>query len=250
MGGEIENDTGKSYQETRREYKEARRKNQLRERGTKRVVFWSAIVFLLAGGAYAMTNLGAGTIGLKAKDLTDNVGGSNQMKGKEGATITLTEYSDFQCPACKAYHPILKQVFSDYGDRIIFEYRHFPLRMTHFNAEIAARAAEAAGRQGKFWEMHDLLFENQDTWAELSFQEAGREFASYAQTLGLDMTRFANDIDADEVKNIVSADYESGLASGVGGTPTFFLNGKAVTNPQSYDGFKELIDGALVAPTP
>src|SRR3989344_8159194 len=114
---------------------------------------------------------------------TDLVKNSSQVLGSEDAKVTIVEFSDFQCPACGAAHPVVKQVIKEYGDRILFVYRHFPLLATHQYALKAAEAAEAAGEQGKFWEYHDLLFAKQDN---LKTEDLKR----YAQELELDTAKF------------------------------------------------------------
>lgn len=164
---------------------------------------------------------------------------SDQVKGEANAPVTIIEYSDFQCPACAAYQPILKQLLADPDSGIRFAYRHFPLSNIHRNAELAARAAEAAGKQGKFWEMHDTLFENQKSWAEAS--SARSVFAEYANKIGLDISKFESDLDSVEVKEKVYTDAESGNALTVRGTPTFFVNGTKIKNPQSYEEFVSII---------
>lgn len=171
------------------------------------------------------------------------IGENEWIRGNRTASTTLMEYSDFQCPACGAYYPILKQLHQEFGNELRFVYRHFPLRQIHFNAELAARAAEAAGKQGKFWEMHDMIFENQKEWSERG--SARNAFIQYAQSLGLDVERFKSDMDAKETKQKVSADYNGGVGFGVNSTPTFFLNGEKLRNPGSYEEFKAVIQAGL-----
>ena len=163
---------------------------------------------------------------------------SDQVKGNQESKIELIEYSDFQCPACGAYYPYLKQITKEFSEQIRFVYRHFPLKQ-HKNAELAGRAAEAAGKQNKFWEMHDLLFENQNSWATSS--KAENIFISLAQQLDLDIEKFQQDLGSEEIKNKVGNDLKNGLKVGVNATPTFFLNGKML-DPMSPQKLKEGID--------
>ena len=165
------------------------------------------------------------------------------IKGTPDASVTLIEYSDFQCPACRAYQPMVSQLAEEFGDKIAVAYRHFPLRSIHRNAEAAARAAEAAGVQGKFWEMHDALFDGQSTWSALNNPQETFEF--YAKDLGLDVERFKADSKSDAVKERVGADYASGVAARISGTPTFFLNGQRIENPAGYEAFKVIVENAL-----
>lgn len=165
---------------------------------------------------------------------------SQNVKGEATASATLVEYSDFQCPACAAYYPVVKQLNKDYAGKLRFVYRYFPLRTIHQNAEISSIAAEAAARQNKFWEMHDLLFENQTEWSNL--QDPKEKFKEYAKFIGLDMEKFQNDLNSKEAKDKVEADYQSGLSLGVNATPTFFLNDQKIQNPKTYEEFKIKIE--------
>ncbi|OGZ53670.1 MAG: hypothetical protein A3B25_01335 [Candidatus Ryanbacteria bacterium RIFCSPLOWO2_01_FULL_48_26] len=165
-------------------------------------------------------------------------------KGNPDAKVRLVEYSDFQCPACGAYYPIVKQIVAEFGDRISLTYRHFPLRNVHESADLAARAAEAAGNQGKFWEMHDMLFVNQTRWTFIP-GVAGSAIEGYAKSLGLDIDTFKKDLNSGDTRDKVERDYQSGVAAGVNHTPTFFINGKEIPNPRSYDEFKNAILAAL-----
>lgn len=163
--------------------------------------------------------------------------------GNPNASVRFVEYSDFQCPACYAYQPLLKQVIAEYGDRVAFIFRHYPLSQIHQNADFAARVAEAAGLQGKFWEMHDVLFDQQKTWdVMLSPRET---FETYARNLGLDMERFSKDVDSVAVRREVANDYQRGARIGTKGTPTFVINGVKMQNPDSIDGFRAVLNRAL-----
>ena len=161
------------------------------------------------------------------------------IKGNKDAAITLVEYSDLQCPACGVYYPLVKQLMKDFGDKISFEYRHFPLRTTHQNAELASLATEAAGLQGKFWEMHDVLFEKQKEWAGKSGEDI---FDGYAKDMGLNVLKFKSDLSFNkDLKDKVESDYQNGLKQGVNSTPSFFLNGARMENPRSYGEFRNVV---------
>ena len=157
--------------------------------------------------------------------------------------VVLVEYSDFQCPACGAYYPFVKQLKSEFSDKLTVVYKHFPLKSIHKNADLAARAAEASLIQDKFWEVHNKLFETQKDWSSSS--EALSFFTDYAVALGLDKEAFLRNIESSAVKDKVITDYREGISVGVRGTPTFFLNGKKINNPTSYDGFKSIIEEAI-----
>jgi protein-disulfide isomerase len=165
--------------------------------------------------------------------------------GNKDAKVTLVEYSDFQCPACKTYEDIVKQIRDSYSpEELKFVYRHFPLRSIHPNADIAAQAAEAAGEEGKFWEMKSLLFEKQSEWE--NEKDPKGLFGAYAKSLGIDVGKFDEDLKADDdSKERVEKDYQSGVALDISSTPTFILNGVIIKNPQSVDEFKSLIDAEL-----
>jgi len=163
--------------------------------------------------------------------------------GNPEAKIVLVEYSDFQCPACAVYFSVVDQLLKDYSDDILFVYRHFPLRTIHPHAEIAAYAAEAAGRQGKFWEMYEKLFRSQALWS--LEKNAKQTFLGYANELGLAETKFLEDLESNTVKEKVIKDYQFGLRIQINATPTFFLNGKKLQNPAGYEAFKKIIDSEL-----
>jgi len=170
------------------------------------------------------------------------IAADDQTKGNPDSTVVLVEYSDFECPACASYWPMLTILAEMYEDEMLFVYRHFPLTSIHRNAHLSARAAEAAGRQGAFWEMHDMIFDNQIAWRSRN----GRPFfISYAEDLGLDIVQFEADLESEEIITKVQRDLASGLNAGVGGTPTFFINGQQIQNPGSLDEFVALIDSYL-----
>lgn len=169
---------------------------------------------------------------------------SNHVQGENAKKVVLVEYGDYQCPACGSYYPIVKQVVEKYKADIQFQFRNFPLSQIHQNARAGSRAAEAAAMQGKFWEMHDLLYEQQKSWE--SSTSVVPIFESYATQLGLDMAKFKTDYAGTEVNDITNADYEEGVKLGVNSTPTFFLQGKKIEkNPQTLDDFNKLIEEAI-----
>ncbi len=161
--------------------------------------------------------------------------------GNPDAGVVLLEYSDFECPACKLYEPMMEQIRRDYATSVLFAYRHFPLPQ-HRHSSDAAKAAEAAGAQGKFWDMARLLFAGQDAWAGRA--DAAPVFESYARQLGLDMGRFRSDMKSLLVAQKVARDYETAVADKIPGTPTFFLNGVLVQF-RSYEEFQHIVDRVL-----
>lgn len=173
---------------------------------------------------------------------TQDTSSDTKVKGNAEAPVTLLVYSDFQCPACAAYEPLLKQLEQEFPDTLRTVYRYFPLPM-HKNAVPSARAAEAARLQGKFWEMHDKLFEHQNDWAEST--NPNDTFHTYAEEIGLDTARFDTDIQSDSVADAVKQDQAKGNKDAIRGTPTFFFNGKQIQNPQSYEALKQSFQQAL-----
>lgn len=161
--------------------------------------------------------------------------------GTPSAKAVLVEYSDFQCPACALYNPFVKQLLKDFDGKIFYVYRFFPLTQIHKNANISSYAAYAAHLQGKFGLMQDLLFENQKTWAE--DPKAKEIFISYAKKLDLNVTKFEEGMNSDTTKQFVLSQ-ENSAGSFLNSTPTFFLNGKRIQNPKSYEEFKKLVSEA------
>ena len=151
-------------------------------------------------------------------ELVVPVGERDHINGSFDAPVILVEYGDFECPHCGRAYPIVKAVQRALGDDLAVVYRHFPLAEAHPHATLAAEAAEAAGAQGKFWAMHDMLFEHQDA-LELE------DLLGYADALGLDRVRVARELESGEYAQRVRGDFRSGVRSGVNGTPTFFING-------------------------
>lgn len=186
----------------------------------------------------------------KSKDDAPSVGNTQPTNivynDKVDTSVTLIEYADFQCPVCASFHPIMNQIKEKYGDQITIQFRHFPLSEIHPNAVLAARASMAAYNQGKFWEYHDVLFENQTTWSASS--NAQTFFESYAEQLSLDMNRFRTDIASSETNSLVQADRAEAQRKGYSGTPTFELDGKKLDpSPTSIEDFSAKIDEAIKA---
>jgi protein-disulfide isomerase len=152
-------------------------------------------------------------------DLTPPLSGEDHVDGPGRAELELVMYGDFQCPYCTAAFPIVRRVRDQLAGRLLFAFRHFPLREIHPDAERAAEAAEAAGVQGAFWEMHDLMYESRGALSR-------DDLIQHASQLGLDMSRFGAELDSSVHAPRVQRDVDSGLASGVTGTPAFFVGGR------------------------
>jgi protein-disulfide isomerase len=162
--------------------------------------------------------------------------GKSKIRGNEKAPVTIVEFSDFQCPYCSKLQPTLKQVLDAYPDKVRLVFKDFPLSF-HKQAMNAARASHAAGEQGKYWEMHDLVFENYNKLTEDMFKE-------FAEKLKLDITKFTADYKSNKYDNQIQQDMNLGKSIGVSGTPTLFLNGKRMSG-RSFNDFKTSIEGYL-----
>jgi protein-disulfide isomerase len=158
-------------------------------------------------------------------------------RGPEGAPIEIIEFSDFQCPFCLRAYPTVKQVLSTYGDKVRIVYRNFPLA-NHPNARPAAEAAACATEQGKFWEYHDRLFENQSKLADADLKQ-------HAAAIGLDTAKFNACFDAKKFAKDIDTDVAAGQEAGVSGTPAFFVNGRSVNGAQPFEAFRRVIDEEL-----
>jgi protein-disulfide isomerase len=163
----------------------------------------------------------------------------DHQQGDRDAPCTLVEYGDYQCPSCEHAYPIVKRVQKHFGKRLLFVFRNFPLSEMHPYAEPAAETAEFAGAHQKFWEMHDLLYENQDRLDDALLFEL-------AQQLHLDLEKLRQALASKEFEPRVRADFRGGVRSGVNGTPTFFINGQRHDGAYDYDSLVEAIEGVLV----
>lgn len=187
---------------------------------------------------------------------------TNNIEGKGSTGVKLVEYGDFQCPACGEFYPTVEQVTQKYQNLIYFQFRNFPLTSLHPNALAAARAGEAAALQGQFWPFYNKLYQENDTYYQsnetyktwISASDPLPDFTSYAQALGLNVTKFKTDFASSKVNDIVQADMNAGNKLNIDGTPTFFLDGKQLnvqslvdskTQQPSLDAFSKLIDAEI-----
>lgn len=169
---------------------------------------------------------------------------SGHVRGAASAPLTLVEFSDFQCPACRAYEPYVEKILAENRGKVKLLYKHFPIKAVHKYAVVAIAAAEAAGRQGqkKFWEMHDVLFRKQDEWANSNNPQD--HFLSYAKDLHLDLERFKTDMKDKTIDDLLSSQENEGTQAGVISTPTFFINNKKV-ELTSFDDLKNAVEREL-----
>lgn len=212
--------------------------------------FWAviAIVIVVLGGVFWATNHKSNTGG------SGNAQPSNHIEGSAKTGVTLVEYGDYECPYCGQFYPIVKQVVAQYSDQIQFQFRNLPLTQIHKNAFAGARAAEAASLQGKFWEMHDALYTNQDStgasgWVA-SNDPLDEYFVGFAQQIGLNVTQFKTDFASSKVNDTINADLNAFNKTGLTmATPTFILDGKQIQPGYSASDFAKYIDAAIKAKT-
>ncbi len=214
-----------------------------------------AIVGIVAG-VYLYQNSKADTNPVAKINSNANANSQNTMKtappgaeppwtkGAPNATVTLEEFADFECPSCGSFEPTMREVKTVYGDRIRVIFRQYPLQM-HQHAYDAARAAEAAGLQGKFWEMHDMLYDKQKSWSK-EMPDARKEFENYAKALNLNVDKFNSDLTGDAANSRVAADKKRGDFIGIRATPSLFLNGRLLSvEEMQITKLRELIENGL-----
>ena len=207
-----------------------------------------AVLTVGAGALFYRAKQGAVASGGVTRPSTNETGAEPlHVRGQLGAPVTLEEFGDFECPSCATAAEVVSKLEQDYGPRLRVVWRNFPLEM-HAHAMEAALAAEAAGLQGRFWEMHDLLYKNQAVWTKAL--DVHPFFSMYARSLHLDVERFARDSTSDEVKVRVVSNRDDGVSRGVKNTPTLFINRHEVRPPFSSERLHEAIDGALAESTP
>jgi protein-disulfide isomerase len=200
-----------------------------------------AILVVVLGGMIALFVTAGGPQASTAKPVDESQLIKDNTHTTGNGAVKIVEFGDFQCPACGATYPELQRVKQDFGSDITFAFRHFPLQQ-HANAEISAEASEAAHAQGKFWEMHNQLYEHQADWESLS--NPVDKFAEYAQAIGVaDIERFKRETSGGVYKDRVASDLGDGNTLGVNSTPTIYVNGVKAANG-SYDTLKKMIEDA------
>ncbi len=232
--------TKKQRREMRRQAKRDERSRQSQHGRYKKLIITIISVVILAAGAYwAVSSAGSnGPI--------DNSPDTDPVKGSDTAKVTIEEFSDFQCPACQAAVAPLVQLVGTYPNDIKLVYNDFPLS-SHKNSRPAAEAAQCAFAQAKFWEYHDVLFDNQDAWSSLGSSEFRDKLIGYARELNLDEGKFTACSDGRETKADVDRDVSQANSRRVSSTPTFFVNGEKVVGALSFDQWKAKVEPLLQA---
>jgi len=231
---------GVSSHEKKEAKKEERNKEQQtassgakRKKTFRNAVIVVVLIAVVAGIAWVAMNY-------SSDGYVPSLSGGNSI-GAENASVVMVEYSDFQCPFCGSFYADAeKQIIETYVDtgKVKFIYKHFPLTRTHAYAQKAAEASECAAEQGKFWEYHNMLFENQNSLYLTSLK-------SYAATLGLNTTQFDTCLDSGAMQQRVSNDYNEGVSRGVGSTPTFFINDIKIDGARSFSAYQSVIENQL-----
>lgn len=209
--------------------------------GTKGWIIFSVIVVAILGGLVVLS--GKDKIDVSKVDQNSIVTASEQtgnieehVFGNAKSKVVLIEYGDFQCPACGGAHPNLKRITEEYKDKIAFIFRNYPLTSIHPNARAASAAAEAAGLQGKYWEMHDALYESQDGWSSSDATDRTSFFITQAKSIGVkNLEKFQQDLASKEINKKISFDLALGKKAGASGTPTFVLNGTRLSEEITND---------------
>lgn len=215
----------------------------------KRILFWSGFIIVLVLIIWGLIVAGNKSKDGFTKELAVPVSEVDHIIGNPNAPVTLVEYSDFQCPACGLYFPLIEKLLVEASSTVRLVYRHFPLSQ-HIHADITARASEAAALQGKFAEMYKKIFANQSEWDKLkTIAESAVVLEGYAKELGLDMVKYNTDINSEAVKNKIKNDLNGGISAGVNSTPTFFINGKVMSPINTYEDFKANIESAASTTT-
>ena len=205
--------------------------------------FWGilAVIFVIFGTVFFIThkNTNSSTSGNSAP--------SHNIEGLGKANVKFVEYGDYECPYCEEYSSVVKQVVSDEFNNITFQFVNFPLTSIHPNAFPAARAAQAAGLMGKFWQMHDALY-NPSNWSQWSTSSNPMPyFQTYATQLGLNLNAFINNYNSNQVNNMIEADITLGNNLNIQGTPTFYLDGKQIQVSPQVSAFEKLINAAIAS---
>jgi|SRR3989344_606345 len=220
------------------EKRKQREKNELSGKIKKFVII--AIILLIGGwvvfsGYKYVTTSTVDSNTTSSIEVTD----SDWVRGNKEAKITLVEFGDYQCPACADYEPFVEKLSQEFADDLKIVHKQYPLSTIHKNALLAAKVAEAVGKQGKYWEIHKLLYEKQDEWANDGNPRG--KLVQYALDLGLDKQKLESDMDSDETRDEINKDIALGDSLRVNSTPSFFINGEKIA-PRSYEEFKKIVE--------
>lgn len=216
-------------------------------------IFGVIVIAVLGGMIYLSTKSKLDISDITNEQMTTIIGSearngqiADHVRGKSDAKVVLIEYGDFQCGPCKTHEATVHKLHETFKDDLAVIYRNYPVASSHPNARAAAATAEAAGLQGKFWEMHDLIYENQENWSGAQATERDTVFQSYAKQLGLDIEKFKEDLSGDAVKKKIDFDLALGRAQKVTGTPSFFIGNQSINVGDLENSVKEALKSAGV----
>jgi protein-disulfide isomerase len=202
--------------------------------------FWIVFIAIVVGVfAFAFSQSSKESSTSRKVENPKVVQADDHIRGKADSKVYMITYGDFECPACNAWEPEVQKITEEYKDEVAFIFRHFPLTDKHINAFAAARASEAAAKQGKFWEMHDLLYEKWSQW-QGNNKSAQTTFEGYAEELSLDLNKFKEDYQSSEVADRINSDLASAKVIGATGTPTFAVNGEIIDVGSVSEGAQTL----------
>lgn len=206
--------------------------------GTFILLFGGILLFTKNGSSVATKTVDPALLVPQASYQTSGFVNGTYLPANLSAKVTLVEFGDYECPACGVYNPFIKQLLTEFAGQMNYVFRNYPLPQ-HKNAPISSYTVEAAGLQGKYWEMHDKVFSTQSDWANLS--DPTGIFVGFAKELGLNTDKFTSDLSSSEVSNKVKNDTNDGNSVGLSETPTFYINGQMVVLTGSFDQLKSLI---------
>lgn len=241
--------TKKEKKELKKMEKEESEEVKKRNLFIRRILIGFASIVFVVGSVYGLTLLANKPSTNSTSVLSSQVSNIKPVSadditiGNPKAKVTLVEYSDYECPDCRNLHPVINQTLKDYEGKILFVYRFFPLTGVHKNALLSSQAAYAAKNQGRFEEMHNMLFEKQSDWAGKN--NAEEIFTSYAKELGLDIKKFEQDLRSEETFKYVKTKENEAIQAKINHTPTLFVNGKELITLRGYQDLKTAIEQEL-----
>jgi protein-disulfide isomerase len=200
-------------------------------------------VAVAAGAAVFLSRQPDNVSETHAAPVDANIKVPGHIRGPENAEVTLVEFGDYQCPSCGAYHPFVKEILNRYPTQVRLEFHHFPLISIHPNSMAAAKAVEAAGEQGHYWEMHDAIFEHQNQWADKP--DPKPIFAALANLIGINGTILVQTMDSPKIQERILKDVEQGDQVKIQAVPTFFIKGQQVPIKLSMEDFVQVIEAQL-----
>lgn len=216
------------------------------------IIFGLITLVIFIGGIFLFTKGGSTNVSTKVVNSsllipqnaveTSGFVNGEYLPASSSSTVTLVEFGDYECPACGVYSPLVKQLLTEFAGKITYIFRNYPLPQ-HKNAPITSYAVEAAGLQGKYWEMHEKVYATQADWSNLS--DPKDLLIGYAKDFGLDTTKFAADLSNQIIKDKVKSDTNDGNTIGITETPTFYLNGQKIQLAGSYDQLKSVVQAVL-----